>query len=79
MSNDDGMTKPEQAHEHSAFRHLNIRASFVIRHLVLPSLTGVTYGRQAFAELGLLPFGFPLLVRLARLLFGAGTRRSATD
>jgi hypothetical protein len=39
----------------------------------LPPLTGVAHRRQAFAELRLLAFSFPLLIRLARLLFGAGT------
>ena len=45
----------------------------------LPSLTGITYRGQAFTEVGLLPFGVPLLLRVARLLFWAGTRRSTTD
>jgi hypothetical protein len=58
---------------------LNIPASFVIphssfRHLVSPSLTGITHWRQAFAKVRLLPFGFSLLVRVARLLFRAWSR-----
>jgi|SRR6516162_10841869 len=39
----------------------------------LPPLTGVAYRRQAFAEFRLLAFSFPLLIRLAYLLFRAGT------
>jgi hypothetical protein len=40
----------------------------------LPALPWVTYRRQTFSELLLLALGFFLLVRLARLLFRAGTR-----
>jgi hypothetical protein len=54
--------------EHSGFiRH----SSFGFSSLVSPSLTGITHWRQAFAKVRLLTFGFPLLVRVARLLFGA--------
>jgi hypothetical protein len=58
---------------------LNIPDSFVIphsnfSHLVSPSLTGITHWGQAFAKIRLLPFGFSLLVRLARLLFRAWSR-----
>jgi hypothetical protein len=43
------------------------------RRLVLPPLARIAHRRQALAELRLLAFGFPLLIRVARLLFGAGT------
>jgi hypothetical protein len=48
-------------------------SSFGIRHLSSPALPGVTYRRQTFSEICLLALGFSLLVRLAHLLFGAGT------
>jgi hypothetical protein len=61
--------------EHSGFiRHF----SFGLRRLVSPSLTGITHWRQAFTKIRLLTFGFPLLVGVARLLFGAGTWRATT-
>jgi len=56
-----------------------LRASSFGPSAALPPLTGITHGGQAFAEVGLLPFGFPLLFRFARLLFRAGTGRSTTD
>jgi hypothetical protein len=40
----------------------------------LPALPWVAYRRQTFSKLLLLALGFFLLVRLARLLFGTGTR-----
>ena len=43
--------------------------------LVLPPLPGIAHWRQALAELRLLAFSFPLLFRVAHLLFRAGTRR----
>jgi hypothetical protein len=51
-------------------------SSFALRYLVSPTLTRVAHGRQAFAKVRLLAFGFPLLIRLARLLFRAGARTS---
>jgi hypothetical protein len=49
------------------------------RPVSLPALPRVSYRRQTFSELLLLALGFFLLVRLARLLFRARTRRSTTD
>src|SRR5580765_1935221 len=76
MSNDEEMIRSTQRFESSPFPYLNIPASFVIPHsdfphLVSPPLTGITYWRQAFAKVRLLTFGFPLLVRIAGLLFRA--------
>ena len=45
----------------------------------LPALPWVTYRRQTFSKLRLLALGLSLLLRVARLLFWAGTRRSTTD
>jgi len=39
----------------------------------LPALPWVTHRRQTFSKLLLLALGFSLLVRLARLLFRAGS------
>jgi hypothetical protein len=84
MSNDEGMTNLNE--KPLLLYSLNIRASFIIRHWCFviqgvspasPTLTGVAHGRQALAKLRLLAFGFPLLIGLARLLFGAGARTSA--
>ena len=49
------------------------------RDLVSPPLTGITHWRQAFAKVRLLTFGFPLLVRVARLLFRAWPRSGTTE
>jgi hypothetical protein len=41
---------------------------------ISPPLSWIRHRGQTFAELRLLAFGFPLLIRLAHLLFGARTR-----
>jgi len=68
--------QPKQRREPSPY--LKIRtssySSIALRHLVLPTLTRVAHGRQAFAKVRLLSFGFPLLIGLASLLFRAGAR-----
>jgi hypothetical protein len=59
-----------------------IPSSFVIRISsldALPTLAGISYGRKTLPEFSLLALGFPLLVRLTRLLLGTGTGRSAAD
>ena len=43
----------------------------------LPALPWITYRRQTLSKLLLLALGFSLLVRLARLLFGARPRAGA--
>ena len=45
----------------------------------LPALPRVSYGRQTFSKLRLLPFSFFLLVRVARLLFRTGTRPGTAE
>src|SRR4030095_11695177 len=69
MSNDEGMTRLD-----CQMKAVRISSFGFCRLPVLPPLTGITHGRQAFAELRLLPFSFPLLARLTRLLLGARTR-----
>jgi hypothetical protein len=53
-------------------------SSFGMRHLSSPARSWVTHWRQIFSKLRLLALGFSLLIRLARLLFRAGTRTSTS-
>jgi hypothetical protein len=76
MSNDEGMTNPEYRKQNVELPHSStceLNSSFGIRHLSSPALPRVTYRRQTFSKVRLLALGFSLLIRLAHLLFRAGT------
>ena len=45
----------------------------IARRRYLPTPPGITYRRKALAKFSLLELGISLLVRLPRLLLGAGT------